>query len=158
MNALHVRRAAPQDYDAVRDLLQRYFREGAVDVDEAYEDTRLRSALADTQLGFSVAEECSALVACVLNRALASVPSACECKRLYVLPSARGRGIAHSLMEFIEQQSRLAGYEWMYLDSKDNFTGAIAMYRKLGYEPCERYNDNPQATVFFRKRLTPQPA
>jgi hypothetical protein len=61
-------------------------------------------------------------------------------------------------MDFIEHQSLAAGYDWMYLDSKDNFTDAIAMYRRLGYSPCERYNDNPQATVFFRKRLTPQPA
>ena len=41
----------------------------------------------------------------------------------------------------------------MYLDSKDNFDKALAMYRRRGYVACERFNDNPQATFFFRKKL-----
>jgi hypothetical protein len=30
---------------------------------------------------------------------------------------------------------------------------AIRLYDQLGYERCDRYNDNPQATIFMRKRL-----
>jgi ribosomal protein S18 acetylase RimI-like enzyme len=42
---------------------------------------------------------------------------------------------------------------WLYLDTKDDLTGAIAFYRRHNYRVCERYNDNPQATIFMRKRL-----
>jgi hypothetical protein len=30
---------------------------------------------------------------------------------------------------------------------------AIAFYERHGYLRCDRYNDNPQATIFMRKRL-----
>ena len=30
---------------------------------------------------------------------------------------------------------------------------AIALYTKHGFEPVERYNDNPEATHFFGKTL-----
>jgi hypothetical protein len=43
----------------------------------------------------------------------------------------------------------------MYLDSKPEFSAAIALYRRRGYVECTRYNDNAQATVFLRKSLTP---
>ena len=41
----------------------------------------------------------------------------------------------------------------VYLDTKDDLVGAIKLYDRLGYERCARYNDNPQATIFMRKRL-----
>jgi hypothetical protein len=31
------------------------------------------------------------------------------------------------------------------------------LYQRRGYEQCSRYNDNPQATVFMRKRLSALP-
>ena len=43
--------------------------------------------------------------------------------------------------------------KWVYLDTNDAFAASVALYRARGYEPCARYNDNPQATLFFRKRL-----
>jgi len=41
----------------------------------------------------------------------------------------------------------------MYLDTKDDLISAIKFYQRQGYEACERYNDNPQATMFMRKKL-----
>ena len=43
--------------------------------------------------------------------------------------------------------------DWVYLDSKDDLKDAIRLYVKRGYQACDRYNDNPQATVFLRKKL-----
>ena len=45
------------------------------------------------------------------------------------------------------------GLEWVYLDSYDDLKAAIAVYEKRGYARCERYNENPQATVFMRKNI-----
>jgi hypothetical protein len=33
---------------------------------------------------------------------------------------------------------------------------AIQFYHRHGYEDCERYNDNPQATIFMCKGLAIQ--
>lgn len=92
-------------------------------------------------------------VGCVAMRKLASIPHASECKRLYVKPSARGNHIADLLLDAQEAFARSQGIEWVYLDSYGDLKAAIAIYEKRGYERCERYNDNPQATVFMRKYL-----
>lgn len=43
--------------------------------------------------------------------------------------------------------------DWLFLDTGADFTAAQSLYRERGYEACERYNDNPQAVFFYRKRL-----
>jgi ribosomal protein S18 acetylase RimI-like enzyme len=81
------------------------------------------------------------------------MPKSSECKRLYVKPWARGRGIADKLLDAQEIHARKQGLEWIFLDSYDDLKAAIALYERRGYERCERYNDNPQATVFMRKKI-----
>ncbi len=95
-------------------------------------------------------------VGCVVLRTLGSIPFAGECKRLYVQPMARGHRIADKLLDAQEDFARSKGLRWIYLDSYDDLEVAIALYRKRGYVSCERYNDNPQATVFLRKRIAPR--
>jgi DNA-binding MarR family transcriptional regulator len=92
-------------------------------------------------------------VGCVALRKLKSMPRASECKRLYVKPAARGNHIADLLLDAQETYARSERIEWIYLDSYDDLKAAIALYEKRGYERCERYNDNPQATLFMRKYL-----
>jgi hypothetical protein len=55
-------------------------------------------------------------------------------------------------MDFIEGFATQT-LDWIYLDTGADFAAAQSLYQARGYEPCERYNDNPQATCFFRKRL-----
>lgn len=93
------------------------------------------------------------VVGCVVLRRLEFVQKSSECKRLYVKPWARGRGIADKLLDAQEVHARKQGLEWIYLDSYDDLKTAIALYERRGYERCERYNDNPQATVFMRKKI-----
>jgi ribosomal protein S18 acetylase RimI-like enzyme len=57
-------------------------------------------------------------------------------------------------MDTLEAAARSANLRWIYLDSKDNFQAAIALYRRRGYTACPRYNQNPEATIFLRKYLT----
>jgi hypothetical protein len=56
-------------------------------------------------------------------------------------------------MDALEDFARGLGLRWVYLDSYDDLAAALALYRKRGYVTCERFNDNPQATVFMRKSL-----
>ena len=93
------------------------------------------------------------VVGCVVLRRLEFQPKSSECKRLYVKPWARGRGIADKLLDAQEMHARKERLEWIYLDSYDDLKTAIALYERRGYERCERYNDNPQATVFMRKKI-----
>jgi GNAT superfamily N-acetyltransferase len=96
-------------------------------------------------------------VGCVVLRKLGSIPFAGECKRLYVQPTARGHRIAGKLSDAQEDFARSDGLHWIYLDSHDDLKVAKALYRKRGYVSCRRYNDNPQATVFLRKKIRHEP-
>ncbi len=93
------------------------------------------------------------VVGCVVLRKLGSISHAAECKRLYVRPSARGNRIADKLLDEQEAFARVEGIEWIYLDTYDDLKAAIGLYERRGYKRCERYNNNPQATLFMRKRV-----
>lgn len=147
-----IRRATSGDLAQLDALLERYYAEWHV----VQRDTRERVAEYLDQaapFGFVVVEENGLLVACVLLRALPSVAFAAECKRLYVIPEKRGEHLASLLMDYLEGFAS-ARLKWIYLDTGANFTAAQAFYRGRGYEACERYNDNPQAACFFRKRFS----
>ena len=46
------------------------------------------------------------------------------------------------------------GMKWIYLDSYDELMTAITLYERREHLRCNRCDDNPQATVFIRKRLS----
>jgi GNAT superfamily N-acetyltransferase len=83
------------------------------------------------------------------------LPGAAEIKRMYVRPEWRGQGISLRLLRAAEGFARETGYRWIYLDTSDEMTAARRLYERQGYRPCPRYNQNPQATIFMRKRLAP---
>ena len=147
-----LRRGTRDDLPQLTTLLERYYAEWEVTQRDPQE--RIAKYLDQpAPFGFVLAEERGNLIGCVLLRPLQSIASAGECKRLYVVPEHRGEGFASLLMDFVEgfATERL---DWIYLDTGPNFTAAQSLYSSRGYETCERYNDNPQATCFFRKRLS----
>jgi ribosomal protein S18 acetylase RimI-like enzyme len=146
-----IRRATPADLSAILALLDLYYTEW--DIWQRDPPEKILHDLQHPHLGFVLAEMDSVRAACVLLRDLPAVPSAAECKRLFVAPAFRGHGLAHALMDATEAAARAAHLDFLYLDTKSEFTTAIALYRRRGYEETPRYNDNPQATIFLRKRL-----
>ena len=81
-----------------------------------------------------------------------------EMKRLYVRPTARGRGIGRRLTELVVDAASEAGYQHLVLDTLATMTAAQAVYRSLGFKevPPYRYNPVPGA-VYMRLDLREQP-
>ena len=78
----------------------------------------------------------------------------CEMKRLYLTPNARGRHLGERLVETIIDHAKASGYEEMVLDTIKPLKAAVSLYRKLGFEECEAYYDNPmEDVVYMRKKL-----
>jgi DNA-binding MarR family transcriptional regulator/GNAT superfamily N-acetyltransferase len=134
-----------------RQLLQEYYE--AVNVVQRDAPEAIQKITDDPFSGVWLAYLDGKAVGCVVLRKLPSIPFAGECKRLYVQPAARGHHIADKLLDAQEDFARSQGLQWIYLDSYDDLKAAIALYRRRGYVSCRRYNDNPQATVFLRKKI-----
>jgi GNAT superfamily N-acetyltransferase len=76
-----------------------------------------------------------------------------ELKRMWVAPSARGRGVAVTLLRSAESRALEIGCRRLYLDTNRVLREAQAFYRREGFAEIARYNDNPYAHYWFEKRL-----
>jgi len=114
---------------------------------------RIRQYISDPTSCILLAYHNTTPVGCILYRPLPHLGSVGEVKRLYVRPDFRRRGIADQLLQELEAFASSRRDEWLYLDTSDDLEAAIAFYERHEYKRCDRYNDNPQATIFMRKRL-----
>ena len=78
-----------------------------------------------------------------------------EIKRMYVVPEARGRGLARLLLAALEDAARELGHDRARLDTGPRQPHAEALYRSAGYRDIPDYNDNPHASYFGEKTLQP---
>lgn len=97
-------------------------------------------------------------IGCVAVRPLVP-PRVAELKRMYVAPGHRGAGIGRRLCEAALSHAARLGYASIKLDSDPTLTAALALYRRLGFVPTDRYNADPDpATVYLEKHLDSTPA
>jgi ribosomal protein S18 acetylase RimI-like enzyme len=74
-----------------------------------------------------------------------------EIKRMYVVPAARGLGLARSVLAHLEEDAAAAGAEAMVLETGDAQPEAIALYESSGYvriAPFGHYKDAPLNRCF----------
>ncbi|MER7107408.1 GNAT family N-acetyltransferase [Streptomyces sp. NPDC000229] len=79
-----------------------------------------------------------------------------ELKRMYVVPEARGLGLARRILAALEDDARAAGRTRMVLETGDAQPEAIALYTSSGYEPCAKfgYYREYESSRCFAKPLT----
>lgn len=86
-------------------------------------------------------------VGCVALRDIGN--GACEMKRLYVRPQARGARLGRQLTERICSEARAAGYRRICLDTLPSMAAAVGLYESLGFRPIEPYVFNPIPGALF---------
>jgi DNA repair protein RadC len=62
-----------------------------------------------------------------------------ELKRMFVLPEARGLGLAQKVIRELEKKAKNQGYQIMILETLYKQTEAISLYQKVGFEIVENY-------------------
>ena len=81
-----------------------------------------------------------------------------EVKRMYVVPAARGLGLARGVLAHLEATARDAGAEAMVLETGMRQPEAIALYESSGYLPIPGfgfYKDAPLSRCLARSLLLP---
>ena len=76
-----------------------------------------------------------------------------ELKRMYVIPEARGLGLARRVLALLEDDARAAGRTRMVLETGTAQPEAIALYTSSGYEPCAmfgHYRDYDNSRCFAK--------
>jgi len=78
-----------------------------------------------------------------------------ELKRLWVRPGFRGLALGRRLMQAAIDAARASGATAVYLDTVPAaMPEANRLYKAMGFQPVERYNDNDVADIaFFRLML-----
>ena len=151
-------RARTTELESAFGLLEEYFARAGVELRESKE--KFAEAYFGAGRGFWLARSQAHLAGCIGLRILRrtsdgerETESCAEIKRMYVRDKFRGQGIAQKLLEAAERFARDAGYGWIYLDTTSEMQAAARLYERNGYQRCQRYNDNVQATIFMRKEL-----
>lgn len=146
---------APDAWAEARSLIEAYA--GALGIDLSFQNfaaeiQRLESVYGAPHGEFLIARLDGRAVGCAGLRRLSAEDA--EMKRLYVLPAARGRGVGRALAtELVVAAGRL-GYRRVLLDTLPTMTGAITLYRELGFQPIEPYRFNPvPGTVFLAREV-----
>lgn len=102
-----------------------------------------------------VAEDGPTLLGMIALRPLAGAASnIAEMKRLFVRPTARGRGLAKRLVARLLDEARRLNYDEIRLDTLPMMGDAQALYVSLGFRDIPPYYDTPIAgTRFMAKSL-----
>jgi len=70
-------------------------------------------------------------------------PEIGEIKRVYVRPAFRRNGVGRALIEAVIAAARLIGYRKLRLETASFMESAQALYRSLGFELIEPYQEIP---------------
>ena len=76
----------------------------------------------------------------------------CELKRMWFLKEYRGHGWGKRMAQMLLNSARQMGFSRVRLDTSPKLEQAVRLYRKLGFDFIERYNDGP-CTLFMEKTL-----
>jgi GNAT superfamily N-acetyltransferase len=151
-NDFTVQRAAPEEIETAYSIVEEYYESASVMARDSKEE--FAAVYFQKRAGVWLARKGAQTIGCIALRILRGEDASAEVKRLYVRPAHRRCGVAQALLNVMEAYAADCGYGWLYLDSASGMDAAVRFYRRNGYEACPRYNDNPQASVFLRKRIS----
>ena len=83
-----------------------------------------------------------------------------ELKRMYVEPSARGRGVGRALVEALEREAHRIGVAQVVLETGTRLAPAIRLYESLGYSRIPLFGEylaSPETSLCFGKSIALSP-
>lgn len=76
-----------------------------------------------------------------------------ELTRVYVVPTARGKGVGSFVLDALEEEATQSGRLHIRLDTRLDLCEAIRLYERRGYRACAPFSDGPYAEMWMERRL-----
>jgi len=134
---MNLRPADNSDEDAIRDLVFSVLREYGLSPDPEDTDADLadiKECYCDRGGTFDVLENADGVI--VGSVGLFRIDAAtCELRKMYLLPSCRGKGWGKKLLEHAIEKAREIGCKRMVLETASVLKEAIALYTDYGFRP-----------------------
>lgn len=136
----------------MEDLASRWYGRRATDreIEAALRDDPSDDLVAP-EGAFLVARRDEAVLGCAGLRVLPGGVG--EVKRVFVVPRARGEGLARRLMLQLEEIARRRGLRTLRLDTRSDLVEARRLYGALGYAEVPAFNDGKYAAHWFAKAM-----
>jgi GNAT superfamily N-acetyltransferase len=114
---------------------------------------------ADISVVLVARDDAGVAVGCGALRSLGD--SVAEVKRMYVVPAARGRGVARAVLAGLEDAALDRGWTTLRLETGPRQPEAVGLYLSAGYRPIPAfggYAGAPDAedSLFFERALEPR--
>jgi GNAT superfamily N-acetyltransferase len=111
---------------------------------------------ADVSLVLVARDDDGTALGCGVLRVLAD--GVAEVKRMYVVPTARGRGVGRTLLADLEEAARDLGWTTLRLETGPMQPEAVGLYTSAGYRPIAAFGDyvgdpDAEASLFFERSL-----
>ena len=138
------------EFAEARSLFEQYAAELGVDLcfqNFEHELENIRRIYSAPKGCLLLARRDSGVLGCVAFRPFDDM--ACEMKRLYVNPSARGIDLGRRLTVELIRRANAAGYSKMLLDTLTSLEAAHSLYRSLGFREVKPYYTNPLDGVVY---------
>lgn len=78
-------------------------------------------------------------------------PQAAEIRKMYLLPSVRGKGLGKYLLIALEQKIQAQGYQEVWLETLGSMTAANQLYTRLGYQPSPDVETQRCDRAYFKR-------
>ena len=143
-----------EDYEAAGFLFLKYAKELPIALDFQHFDEelqQLKNIYAVAEGGIILCKENNNFIGCAGIRKFNSETG--ELKRMWIDPSARGKGIGSRILNAAVALALNKNYKEIVLDTLDNMQPAIKLYRQAGFKEIEPYYFNPNKNALFFKKI-----
>ncbi|SFL63368.1 GNAT family N-acetyltransferase [Geodermatophilus ruber] len=117
-----------------------------------------RPSAADVEVVLVARDASGAALACGALRSLGE--GVAEVKRMYVVPTARGRGLSRAVLAGLEAAARERGWTTLRLETGPRQPEAIALYESAGYRAIGAFGayvgaPDAEGSLFYERVLDP---
>ncbi|GGD03762.1 GNAT family N-acetyltransferase [Aquisalinus flavus] len=149
---LVLRRATDGDSDIVKALVWQVLREYGMEPDPAHADRGLDHI--DSAFdggGLWLLLEGDALIGTV--GLSANSETVCELTKMFLTPSARGKGLGRALLVAALDEARARGYRTVELETDTSLKEAVQLYRRYGFEEVAQPNSVQRCNMVMHLTL-----